>query len=539
MKILLLFGMILAIFFPSPTEADISGRYRKQATSCYIDGDYEAALDRIRTAYNMNPDSEKNRDFYLQMIVETARYNYDSGQYEAALEILKEGREIEPENDAIAELIRSVNDRLRPEPPGRVADREAEIRREVERRVAAFRREHLERARQREDEETFAELKNIIRQSDERIAGLHELLEEERGSPFYYVAIFTVLIAGGVTLIILHQKNTLKKMALFQKKLMDTMLDRQKALTRGKGKARLKRDDSNKLEHKINTPLSNTKNKISIESMITDSHPRVRAKGVEIIDAELMEEDNLNKDTAENILKPFLKDENNRVKGNAVLSLHRYHPDKAFIITREMANSNDQDMRVTAAWLVGDFEDSNRLVKSINILKRLVNDTNHHIRRRAVLSLAKLNETQKENLSDTEKKEVNTMLEKHGSNIEKYLEEIYGSHKEKEQINKNNILTAKNLDKVINQFQTDSEREQFLNKQLNEIENKMSEEHIESKLLRSTYRKVLLLQILTEKIENEETKKKKIKRIRKNKEKLQELKNLEERIKKIKTQIKD
>ena len=130
----------------------------------------------------------------------------------------------------------------------------------------------------------------------------------------------------------------------------------------------------------------------STRQLIEDPNPLIRAKGVEVIEAELVEEKD--SEVAERLLAPFLQDENNRVRANAAKAMYKYKPDVALKVLREMIDAADKWMRVSAVWALGEIGSDD----GAQILLDLRDDPEYHVRRRVYKSLQKFQETRKDDM---------------------------------------------------------------------------------------------------------------------------------------------
>ena len=144
--------------------------------------------------------------------------------------------------------------------------------------------------------------------------------------------------------------------------------------------------------------------------LLNDPNPRVRAKGIEIIEAELVK-DNEDPEVAEKILRDFLQDKNNRVRANAVKSMYKYRPDEAYSVAMEMLESDDKWMRISGAWVLGEFEGD---TKAAELLLEYKDHNDSHFKARLLKSLMKINNSEKKLPSLLAKKvtEVTAELEK-------------------------------------------------------------------------------------------------------------------------------
>jgi len=112
-----------------------------------------------------------------------------------------------------------------------------------------------------------------------------------------------------------------------------------------------------------------------------DNTPRIRADTVELI-ADMFKDSPI----AEDLLEPYLHDNNNRVLANACKALFPYNRRRALNILRDMALTDDVWMRLSSAWVCGELGVS----ECVKILTPLLSDTSSHVRSRALTSFENL-----------------------------------------------------------------------------------------------------------------------------------------------------
>ncbi len=124
-----------------------------------------------------------------------------------------------------------------------------------------------------------------------------------------------------------------------------------------------------------------TKQSFTIKEMIADGNPYIRARGVEVLGEELkIEKDNT---IVEKLLIPFLKDKNNRVRGNAAKALYPHNKELALKSLKEMSQSKDPWMRASSAWALGEIGGQ----EATKILLTLLEDSDYNVQKRVLKSL--------------------------------------------------------------------------------------------------------------------------------------------------------
>jgi len=117
--------------------------------------------------------------------------------------------------------------------------------------------------------------------------------------------------------------------------------------------------------------------------IITDINPHIRARadGVELIEATVDDSE-----VGERLLKPFLEDRESRIRANAGKALYKFNKEKAMVVLTEMCKSDDQWMRLSGAWALGEIGSQT----AAEILLSLLQDSWEFVRKRAAKSLEKI-----------------------------------------------------------------------------------------------------------------------------------------------------
>ena len=124
---------------------------------------------------------------------------------------------------------------------------------------------------------------------------------------------------------------------------------------------------------------------VNYKKMLRHIDPRSRAWAVEVLDLE-MKKQRLNAYEAGKILAPYLRDPNNRVRGNAVRALYRYDPVQAKKFIHSMLEDGMELMQLTGVWLCGEIADH----ETINWLMKLTGHSSPPVRYRLEKTFEKL-----------------------------------------------------------------------------------------------------------------------------------------------------
>ncbi len=155
--------------------------------------------------------------------------------------------------------------------------------------------------------------------------------------------------------------------------------------------------------------LLNGSEKENFDTRTMMEHPNshVRAKGVEVLEAQLIG-DNQDSETAEQLLAPFLDDNNNRVKANAVKALYRYNRKKSMEMIEEMVLSKDKWFRMSGVWIMGEVE----ALEGISLLLNVVStEKEEKVKKRILRTLKKIKENKKGKIGEELLVKINIVLD--------------------------------------------------------------------------------------------------------------------------------
>ncbi|RLD18342.1 MAG: hypothetical protein DRI36_01665 [Caldiserica bacterium] len=405
----------------SKTAAEV---YLNQGTSAYIKGEYEKALEKLGIAWELEPNNPKIKTFYLQILVERANAFYAKKELKKALELLERARKIDPGSERVKKLYEIVKNELYP--PKKIEKKEEKKEKRVEKIrkvseiVSSIRKRQIRKIKGL-DRDTFLK---IIKKSDEEREKLLKRIEEkiaefEKKQKRYSLYMILGVIGGvGIILVFIfaYFNFKLKKREAFivkqQEELMNIILKTSEALKKGRA---------------LLSPENPVGNSVSIGELIHDPNPRVRARGIEIMEAELVEgvED---KEVIEKLLEPFLEDKNNRVRANACKALYKINPERALEELIKMSKSGDKWMRVSSAWCFGEICD----LRGVPVLEELTKDEDDHVRKRALISLYRIRNLKEKDLSKELKDKLDEVIDGHANFIKNYEEELSKRYKQPE-----------------------------------------------------------------------------------------------------------
>ncbi|MCD6423681.1 MAG: HEAT repeat domain-containing protein, partial [Elusimicrobia bacterium] len=341
---------------------------------------------------------------------------YMNKLYKEALPYLKKAHKLDPKNEEIKEMYEIAKEEVeqRNQPiivekgtggavviAGGVKDKEMlklveSVQKQQEKMIEAYTQPHdvLRQVITKSDEER----KKLFEMLEKRDKAMQKIVEGQKG-----IMTRTLLIALGggigglilIILIIMHfaSRQAARREAMMmqaQERILSMMQQQQIALAQGKMQLQL--------THNPQQP-----GYVTPKEMLNDANPRVRAKGIEIIEAEL---ENVDSSVAEKILEPFLNDRDNRVRANACKVLYKHNPEKAFEKIKEMLNDGDRWMKISAAWVLGEIKDA----RGIDLLLNNLDTSEYHLKRMVLKSLKKIVQSPESKVDEEKKKEIFNMI---------------------------------------------------------------------------------------------------------------------------------
>jgi tetratricopeptide (TPR) repeat protein len=384
------------VFSALAFAGEAADTYFHNGVKKYIKKNYDGAITDVEKAIALGTTEKNAGAFLAKVLLERGSNLFENKQYGDALPYFEKAKKFQPGNKNIEGIIAAVNDKLKPV----IEKIEVTVERESE-RVA---KELLMNAQVQQNKiiESMTKPNEIMRQvlskSDEERKKLYEMLDKKNDSlieavkserssvkniVIYGIVAFTVLMILVIGFIYVFSiRAALKREALLMKQqeaIMGIVMQQQQALSQGHSTLRIAADNS--------SPDGTTTPRL----LLNDPNPRVRAKGIEIIDAEFVKE-NEDPEVAEKILRDFLQDNNNRVRANAVKSVYKYRPDEAYGAAMEMLESEDKWMKISGVWVLGEFEGD---TKAIELLLKYKDDKDPHFRGRLLKSLIKINNSER------------------------------------------------------------------------------------------------------------------------------------------------
>jgi len=432
--VVFLSGMV----FTRPVYAqDEAKKLYKGAEEKYSRGDVDEAISDLESALQIDSRFKKAEELLLKILIAVSTEYYAANDYERAFPYLEKAYIIDPENAKLKYMYDIVSQEMRVREAERKAkELEAQRKAEQEHREAELeaqrkegellekkkqeeekRKRELEVKERREEEkkkrdEFEAEMKSEREETEKALLAKKEEVEkatnkyEETRNKYetsrkrlirtiilgivgillsFLVAIFLIFI------IFKYSDRRFEKRWKEERAGEDEFRQRVEKILLGNQERILG------LLEKLSGALRGETKKIVVErpdgtrEIITDINPHIRARadGVELIEATVDDPR-----VGERLLKPFLEDRDSRVRANAGKALYKYNKEKAMVVLTGMCKSDDQWMRLSGAWAMGEIGSKT----AAEILLSLLEDSWEFVRQRAAKSLEKILTQKKEGI---------------------------------------------------------------------------------------------------------------------------------------------
>ncbi len=455
MKYKVVFKFVLLLFIICKVCFAQTDELMDRAVKEYLRGDYLGAIQDFERVLELE-ENEKARRLLYKSIVDEGKRRKSSNEFDKAEEYFAKAFRINPNDREVADLLSEVGKKLgNVSAAKRMSGAAVDI---LQDKVAKERKEKITYK---------GKLKNIVFQRDKLKNELNDYkkkfeesrnevikqtnLSRKKQNIFSVIALIIVVlftaIGGGLVMVLrkvfmasseskyqlneLQQKfDTRMKEAekesdeLEQKvaKSINNMLEEQHTVVKrmaisASGRAQ---NDIEEIKEKLDSHflvqqeklidlLNQQAHALSTEKtekvelgdrVITDVNPHVRARADSV---ELIPKTITDPNVAEKMLKPYLTDTNNRVRGNACVAIYQYNPELAVATIDKMASSHDKWMRLSAAWAIGEIASPD----AIRILRKLLDDIDEKVKNRAIMAFESMAEV-KEDVA----KEIRSMIDR-------------------------------------------------------------------------------------------------------------------------------
>ncbi len=392
----------------------------------YLEGDIQGTISSLNSVLENDPENERALNLMESSVERLTEEVKETGNYQQGMRYLQIAQRHIPDSPVLINSIREIQnlidpDAFAPEPvsepepdpeptPSRVAQREVRVYEDridnLSSTIAQLRRE-ISRSADSQGE-LRSQLEELRREREELRIQLEQEIKEENGPGVFYILMAgALLLFGGVMGVKLflsfskkrdeeliknikeekrlveNLKNTYNKdTQKLSEKLMQygSSYKRAEELERNWKKVfdimeRLTRDGSTK---KLVLPDGKGGRK-AVTGI--DTRTRARADSVEVI-ARIFKDS----PRAPDMLKPFLDSKDNRTRANAAKEFYRYDAEKSIVVLQDMANSENKWMRLSAAWALGEIEET----ATSKVLEKLLDDPDEQVKNKARQALEKI-----------------------------------------------------------------------------------------------------------------------------------------------------
>ncbi len=425
---------LLGTVFTSPVSAKSEAKeLYKGAEEKYDIGEVDEAIVDLEKALVIDSKFKKAEKLLLKILITVSTEYYAADDYEMAFPYLTKAYELAPENTKVKYMYEIVSQKLMArEAEKKDSELEAQRKAEQERReveLEARRKEEklLEKKKQEEERrkrgvdakrrkeeekkrrtEFEAKMKSEREETEKALLARKEEIEKatnkyketrKRLRWTIILGIIGILLSLLVAIFLIfiiftYSDRRFKKRWKEERGGQEEFRQRVEKILLGNQERTLE------LLEKLTGALRGETRKIVVEGpggereLITDINPHIRARadGVELIESTVDDPK-----VGERLLNPFLGEKDSRIRANAGKALYKYNKEKAMVVLTEMCKSDDQWMRLSGAWALGEIGSQT----AAEILLSLLQDSWEFVRERAAKSLEKILTQKKEEIERT------------------------------------------------------------------------------------------------------------------------------------------
>jgi len=366
------------------------------AFESYLKGDYRKAVKILEDILSKDPNNKKALDLFSKSINKIVNIEEKNKNYEKALFYIKKGLKFVKSDELLNKKKKIENKigkgKIRKKKKLKKEVKKKDVKKTVKRKKTEVKKEWLKGEKKKVERKMVRKGK---KEKDSFSGFIYILLLINLAGVLFLVYLFiTQLPKKEEEKLLLQERRISQLITTFStQEVFDSILQKQKEildkLERIPRAENTIKEQALKLTSLIEKLTRGTRTmKLELppgsrREVITDINPlpRVRADTVELI-GEMFDDPVL----VEEMLEPYLNDENNRVLGNACKVLFKYNRRRSLEILKDMVNSEDKWMRATACWVFGEIGED----VGIPYLRQLLNDNERVVRIRAVKSFWKL-----------------------------------------------------------------------------------------------------------------------------------------------------
>ncbi len=363
----------------------------------YLEGNFVGSVNDLEKILKIEPYNEKAKNLLVKSCLKLAQEPYEKKDYSRALPWLEKALRYDPENKEVKNMIAAARQPVKKQKPKQPARKKTTT-------TAPIRAVRTKKA----------PAPTGVTLTDQQLAELISVTAvpqaPARNGTLVLFGIVIPLVAAGLIIWFLWRfgssvvhttalaRNAMTEEAKRQSEKISSIAEQQKQLLNvieqqeeyHKQKKYVDEQLAKFIElwsEQVKTPEETTKLTIKDSKggvrTITDisSKVRARAKSVELIDSMFKDSD-----IVRGLLTPFLEDNNNRVRANACVAMHKHQPEMALNALRQMVTSEDKWMRLSAAWALGKIGAQ----EGVKLLEMLLDDSDEDVKNRARASLEKI-----------------------------------------------------------------------------------------------------------------------------------------------------
>ncbi|MFH1823803.1 MAG: HEAT repeat domain-containing protein [Candidatus Firestonebacteria bacterium] len=388
-KTLITFFTFLTLFISFTVSCSADERaqnYFTDGVQKYIKGDVDRAIFDIENSLKLDKENKKYISFLVKMLVEKGSEYYLQRKLNEAFPYFEKASKLSPEDKKVKEMHNIIYKELFPTAEIQPIQKTEPSYEEMAKLFAEFQKQQqklistvlgptektLESIISKVGDERREFLKAIVKRDED----IKQAFKENQKIISKNFSITILIFIIGIIFVVIVFSYVSARLSARREGILLQHQERiiSNLLQQNVGSTQLIGESSSPLE------------------LMEGSHPKDRVKGVEIIEAELVEETDA--DIAQKLLVPFLEDNDDKVKATASKALYKYNPNKALQILKEMSKNKNRVVRLNAAWGLGEIGSD----LSAEILLNLINDVDYHVKRVVLKFLQKILKTNKDNL---------------------------------------------------------------------------------------------------------------------------------------------
>ena len=385
----LILGAVVGLLLGLPLQSyaagnDVAEKYFEAGLQKYIKGDATASIKELEDALKFDKGNAKYKNFLVKVLVEKGSEYYLQKKTREAYPYFEKAKQYDPENKKVNDMYSALRKELFPDGNAPENTSTKASNEEISKMLVEF-----QKAQQQLIDKSFGSkdstLKGVLdKSSEERQQFLNYLMKRDDDIKTVIKENQTVVTKNfnsAIIMLIVGILVVATGLVYFSFKLS------------AKREASFLKHQEKILLNMVQNTEVNTNRMLSASSpfeLIEGSHPKNRVKGVEIIEAELVDE--VDYEVAQRLLVPFLEDKDFKVRGNAAKTLYKYNHEKALEILESMGKSKDRFERLNAVFALGEISD----VETSKILLTLIDDSDYHVKRNVLKFLQKTIKTKKE-----------------------------------------------------------------------------------------------------------------------------------------------